>query len=239
LVVGDIFSQRINRDDFLQSLQLTAGLPWDSQIDLSVPYGFERTRTLNADSSETDTGKSGLGDVQLTLSHQFLHAHGSWPDLMASLRWKTDTGLDPYSSGAQSEVALGTGFNSYQASMTAVKVNDPLVFYTGVSYTWTAARVQPIGKVAPADTLGLQLGMTLALNLDASIYFGYSQSFAASTRVDGVVVPDSYLSVGVFSVGVNYALGKSTTLVVDLGIGVTTDAPNLQLNVELPILFGL
>ena len=238
LVVGSIFSQRINRDDLLQSMQLTAGLPWDSQIDVSVPYGFEWTRTAEADNQQIDSRVSGIGDAQLTVSHQILHAHGSWPDLMASLRWKSDTGADPYAVGAQSEVGLGTGFNSYQASVTAITVNDPLVFYTTASYTWTAPRRQSIGRVSPGASAGIQLGMTVALNLDASMYFGYSQSFTESTHLNGTKVPNSYLSVGMLTIGVNYALGRDTTLVTNLGIGLTADAPDVQLNVQVPVLFG-
>lgn len=238
LVVGNIFSQRINRDDLLQSMQLTAGLPWDSQIDVSVPYGIEWTRTAEAGNKQIDSRVSGIGDAQLTVSHQILHAHGSWPDLMASLRWKTDTGVDPYAAGAQSEVALGTGFNSYQASVTAITINDPLVFYTTASYTWTAPRRQSIGRVSPGASAGVQLGMTVALNLDASMYFGYSQSFTESTRLNGITVPNSYLSVGTLTIGVNYALSRDATLVTNLGVGLTADAPDVQLDVQVPVLFG-
>ena len=238
LVVGDIFSQRINRDDYLISAQLRAGLPWESQIGVRVPYGIENERTFEADNTETSSHHAGLGDVQLTLSHQFVHAHGSWPDVMGSVRWKSASGRDPYRADAEGEVALGTGFNSYEASVTAVTVNDPVVFYNTASYTWTPSLDKHIGRVAPGDSYGVQLGMTLALNIDASIYFGYGQSFTRHTRVNGIKVPNSYLSVGTLSTGVNYVLGKDTTLSVNLDIGLTHDAPDLQFDLALPILFG-
>src|SRR5688500_7508179 len=67
------------------ALSLRAGLPWDSQIQLRVPYAHVST----SGGSET-----ALGDVDLSASKQFKPEGRSLPSLVGSLSWHARTGKD-------------------------------------------------------------------------------------------------------------------------------------------------
>src|ERR1051326_8270182 len=64
LVVGNIVSDRVRRQVALSNLTTRLGLPWNFQLDVRTPYGYEQVRTVTADNKETSQRALGLGDVQ-------------------------------------------------------------------------------------------------------------------------------------------------------------------------------
>jgi len=237
LVVGDIFSERVRRDSFLASMTLRMGLPWDFQAEAMLPYRFERQMVLTADNKEINEDVDGFGDLELALSRQLYRSTGEVPDILASIRWKTRTGTDPYRPGAQDTLSTGTGFDSFQGTLTAVKVVDPVVLFGSLSYTYNAKGVKPVGVIKPGDSYGAQLGMAIALNLYTSISFSYDQRFTEHTTIDGSDVPGTYLTTGTFSTGMTYSLSDAASIDVSIGVGLTQDAPDVQFNLSAPIRF--
>jgi hypothetical protein len=239
VTIGDIFSERVRKDAWSFSSSLRMGLPWDSQIEATIPYLYQSRNVLTADNEERTDDVHGIGDMQISLSHQFLRARGWLPDILGSLRWKTKTGSDPFRNGAEDELSLGTGFNSLQASFTAVKVSDPVVFIGGFSYTETFKEKKGIGLVNPGNTFGLQLGMAMALNLDTSINFGLDLYKTKRTTLNNVDVPGSSLTTGTFSLGLSHVMSEDISLDVGIGLGLTEDSPDFQVNFSLPVRFSV
>jgi len=239
LVVGDIFSERVRRDHFIASATLRAGLPWDMQLGVYVPYRYESLRVFTQDNQETDDSINGLGDVEVALSYQLPLKRGRFPDLIAGLRWKSKTAKDPFSPDTPQGLSLGTGFNSFEGTLMAVKVSDPVVFFGRLSFTYNAEEIKPVGEVDPGDSYGLQMGMALALNLDTSVNFSYDQRYTDSTDLNGQTVPGSYLTTGTFTTGISYVMDTHKSLDVSVGIGLTRDSPDVQVNFSLPIRFSL
>jgi len=237
LVIGDIFSERVRRQSVQSALSVRVGLPRDYQAEIRVPYGYQHLKKLSADSEETTQRGAGLGDIDLTLSHQFLRGSGSQPDLLGSFTWKTTTGSSPLKGG--DGLRFGSGYHSLRASMTAVKVTDPVVFYGSPSYTRSAPVTEEIGRFNPGNTFGLALGMAIALNLDTAISFGYEQHLTQASTLDGVDVPGSSISTGTFTIGSSYSLGQSVSMDFSLGIGLTADAPDMQMSVSVPFRLSL
>lgn len=233
LVVGDIVSERVRRDILLPAFTTRLGLPWGFQIDTRIPAGYELERTVTADQEEQRRSIFALGDIEFGFSRQLLRERGARPDLLASFRWKTVTGPDPFSL-ASTTPAPGTGFRSWQASLTAVKVRDPVVFFGGFSFTNNLAANKPIGRVNPGNPFGFQLGMALALNLESSISFGWDQRFTGRTSLDGGRVPGSFLSEGTLRIGSSYVVAPRRSVDVNLGIGLTRDVPDFQFSFALP-----
>lgn len=235
--IGDIFSERIRRDSWGLAATIRMGLPADYQLELRIPYGSEKRKILTADNLEINNSKSGVGDITLGISHQFVKSHGSWPDILGSFRFKSQTGGDPFQVGASDELSLGSGYDSYELSVTAVKVSDPVVFFGGLSYSTNSSEQKSIGKLKAGDSYGLQMGMALALNLDTSLSFGYDLRFTGRTKVNGIPVPGSYLNTSSLSVSVSNALTKNTSVDVSVGIGLTEDAPDVQFSLSFPVKF--
>jgi hypothetical protein len=251
LIVGDIVSERTQRDILLSSITTRLGLPHDFQLDVRVPYGYQSERTVTADNKKTSQRFLGLGDVEVGLTKQLKRGRGLGPDLLAGFRWKSTTGPDPYQP-TSTEAALGTGFQSLEGSLTAVKPSDPLVYFGSVSYTANLSATKQIqssdptnpnslttGYVNPGDTIGFQVGAALSVNPVASLNFALDQRFTRSTSLDGKSLPGTYLSEAVLQLGTAYVYAPGRSIELGLGIGLSRGAPDFQLSVNFPLRFSL
>jgi hypothetical protein len=233
LIVGDVVSERIRRDTMTAAATARVGLPWDMQAELRVPYIHDESSRLSASGEEEQLSRSGLGDIELALSRQLWSASDGGLDLLGTLRWKTTTGDDAFGASRE-QLALGSGFNSLSASMTAVSVLDPVVLFGGLSYTRTLADEKSEVRIAPGDAFGLQFGTALALNLDTSINFAFGQQFTRRTEVNGHELPGSYVNTGTLSIGLSRVLMSGTSFDTSLVIGLSEDSPDLQLAFSMP-----
>ena len=149
-------ADEVRRDTLEASLTLRAGLPFDSQLELDVPYRYSNestvTRVLFAARLEEERDASGFGDVSVGLAKTLLRERGWWPDLIGRVQWDTNTGK------TEDGISLGTGFHEIRGSLTAVKRQDPLVFVGGVSYETPFER----GGVDPGAKIGFSIGTVLA-----------------------------------------------------------------------------
>ena len=249
LVVGNIVSDRVRRQVALSTLTARMGLPWNFQLDVRTPYGYELVRDVTADSRETSQRAKGLGDVQVSLSHQLAREHGGLPDLLATASFKTKTGKDPFGLG-NNEIALGTGFYGAQGRITAVKSSDPMVFFGSLSYAYNVpagkmipdpnnAAQQILAHFEPGDTSGFQLGSIMAVNPETSLTVAWDQSFTRGTNVNGVRIPGSYLVGGTLRLGGSYIYSPGKIIDLSLGVGLTRDVPNIQFTVGMPLRFAL
>ncbi len=252
LVVGDITSERVRNDILLPTFTTLLGLPKNFQMDFTIPYGYQLQRTVAADNTQSSTSAFGLGDMQVGLSKQLTFEHGRVPDLLANARFKSRTGADAFNVGTSSEIALGTGFYGLQGNLTAVKTNDPLVFFGNLQYTenfaadHTVSANNPnnpsetmVGHFTPGSEAGFQLGSVLAINPETSFIMGWDQRFTRATQLNGVDVPASYLVEGTLRLGTSYLIAPGRTVDVNFGVGLTPDTPNLQFSVGFPFKAGL
>lgn len=236
LVVGEIISERVRRNIIIPAFTFRLGLPNDSQTEVRVPLRYESERTILADGSVRPKSAFGLGDLEFALSKHLMREKGAIPDILGSLRWKTPTGhSDTFGTEEDDDIALGTGFHGFQFMLTALKIRDPLALFGSVAYTANLSADKPQGRVNPGDTVGFNLGLALALNLETSINFGWEQRFTFRTSLDGADFPGSSLTVGTFNVGVTYNISSDVSLDLAINIGLTRDAPDLQATIALPI----
>ncbi|MBB5343665.1 transporter [Tunturibacter empetritectus] len=251
LVVGDIASERIREDYLLPNFTARLGLPHKLQGDVTIPYGYELIRTVDANNVQTSSSSFGLGDISAGISRQLTSEHGKIPDMLASVRFKSTTGKDPFNLQS-SQIALGTGFNSIQGNLTMAKSSDPVVFFGNLSYTanlkgdHTVSANDPnnpaatmVGHFNPGDAVGFQIGSILALNPEVSMTLGWDQRFTRSTTLNGVDIPASYLVEGTLRLGTSYVYAPGKTIDLSFGVGLTPDTPNLQFSVGVPFRMGL
>jgi hypothetical protein len=234
LVVGDIVSERLTRDINTLNLTFRLGLPWDSQAEIRIPYGHQSLRSYSADGSERELNDNGLGDIELTFAHQLYRGSGRWPDVVANLRWKSKSGPNPFSAD-EGDIFVGAGYSATSASVNVVKVIDPVVYFGGLSYTHNHSTQQEVGRFDPGDSWGFNIGMALALNLNNSLSFAYDQQFTKKSTLDDKVIPGSYASTGVFSIGTSFLLNDNWSMDLSLGVGVTEDSPDLLFTTSFPL----
>jgi hypothetical protein len=246
LVVGDIASQRTRQDYLLPNLTTRLGLPHKLQMDVSVPYGYELIRSVDATGAQTSKSNFGLGDISAGISRTLTTEHGKLPDMLANVRYKSTTGQDSFSL-TSSEVALGTGFQAIQGNLTMAKSSDPVVFFGNLSYTAnlpadhtisandpTNPNATTIGHFNPGSAAGFQIGSILALNPEVSMTVGWDQRFTRASQLNGTDIPASYLIEGTLRLGTSYVYAPGRTIDLSFGVGLTPDTPNLQFSVGLP-----
>jgi hypothetical protein len=129
--------------------------------------------------------------------------------------------------------------------LTVIYPTDPAVFFGSLSYLWNIERK---GVVIPGDTTQTEVdvdagdavefnfGMGLALNERASFSIGYDHTIYQKTKINGQVpVGELSAQLGTLLLGYSYKYSKRTTFNLSLGIGVTDEAPDVQLTLRVPV----
>jgi hypothetical protein len=221
----------LRRNDVEASVAVRVGLPASLQAEARLPYVWiDQNRATSGAVSESER-VSGWGDVELGLSKQLAAERRG--GLLGSLVWKSVTGHHELG-----RLSPGSGFPQLQAALTAVRREDPLVFFVTPSYTWVYKRERSGSDVDPGDAIGLRAGAVLAASPETSLRASFELSRFARARVAAVDVPGSDTTVGILELGLGTLLTRRTLLDVQLGIGVTPDAPDFRLRLGLPIRFG-
>jgi hypothetical protein len=234
--IPTVADQRLRNDQIRAAAALRVGLPWASQIELSVPYAWLRQSRTLGDGTHAVNADSGIGDVQLTLSHQLFREHGWRPDLTGAISYRFPTGEDPFRAQLAS-IAPGTGFRDLGVRLTALKSSDPLVFFTTLSYAHDFASDEPTGRIQNGDAVGLDLGAVLAVSPATSVTFGLSQLFRSRTQINGVGFPGTDTTASALQIGFDRVLTPKLLLDLTLGVGLTRDSPDYTLQISLPYRF--
>ena len=236
-VNGDTFvgEQEVERNEFETAATLRVGLPFDSQVEVGMPYNYvdEQVTTTVGGAPQTSNSESGhgFGDVNLGLAKTLLQeGTGWWPDVIARVTWDADTGKT-----RDKGVFLGGGFNELSGSLSAVKRQDPLAFVGTAFYEKTFEH----DNLEPGDELGFSLGTALAASPETSLSFFFNQTFADDTKLDGDTINGSDQVIGTFSMGAATILGRNVLLSITGEIGLTDDAPDYAIGASLPIRFDL
>lgn len=224
-------STAFRRDSFGPGLALRAGLPWRSQLELALPYVFEQRR-----SGSVSTDSSGFGDWSVGVSHQLLSESTSAPGLIGSINYHAATGRNTIFESS-TPVALGSGFDSVQAELTAMKRVDPLVFFGSYAFTHNFASNKNGIEVAPGNANGLRFGAILATSPGTSLRAAFNLILYNKTKFGGIARAGSDDPYGLLEFGGSAVLTDSMALDVLVGAGVTRNAPKYRISVALPIRF--
>lgn len=218
------------RNSFGPGLTLRTGLPWRSQVEVSLPYVFERIRDVGG-----STHSDGIGDLSLAASHQFLAERDNWPSLVGSLSYQSATGRNTsYEQGPL--VALGSGFPSLQASLIGLKRLDPLVFFGSLSATRFRERDKGGASIRPGNIYGLRFGTALATAPATSLRTAFSINVLDKTRINGAKVPTEDVN-AFLELGGSAVLTPSTAIDILFAAGLTHNTPDFRLMVSVPVRF--
>jgi hypothetical protein len=225
LVMG---SRRSRSNHLTAALDLRAGLPLDSQLEVSLPFNHVRASELDDFGNATSDNASGMGDISVGLARTLFRERGLRPDLVGRLTYNAGNGRQQ--SGM---VSFNGGFRELQAEVVALKRQDPLAFTASLFYS----KIFEEDSVKPGDGTGITLGATLAASPATSLQFAFSQIYRQKQELNGIGLRGSEQTYGVLTIGASSVLSRNTTLVSQFGIGVGNDAPNYSVSVRLPILF--
>lgn len=232
---GTVFAAETERNanSVTADLALRLGLPWDSQLELGIPYRFREIETVTnvgftpIDQS-TESG-GGAGDLRVGLA-KTLFREGLWrPDLVGRVTWDTNTGRT-----GDNGVALGGGFHELRGSLSAIKRQDPIAFVGDLAYQYAFENDQ----VQPGPTVSADFGSFIALSPETSLQLLLSGAYQDEIELSGSEIPGSDRVLGTFTAGGSILLAPGTLLNLSAGIGLTDDADDFSITLSLPIRFG-
>jgi hypothetical protein len=221
-------NQRNRQNEFIGNLDFRAGLPYSTQVELSVPSTHVKRTQVTDLSTTTSNSGSGIGDVRLGMAKTLTRESGWKPDLIGRLAYNFGNG-----KRQAGDVELGGGFRQVQGELVALKRQDPLAFVASTFYQKTFEK----DSIKPGDAAGFSLTALLAASPATSLQLGFSQIYRKKQEFNGVAIPGSDQTYAIASLGASSVLSRDLTLVTQLGIGLGNDAPKYSLTVALPILF--
>jgi len=231
--ISTVADQRLRSDAIRASATLRLGLPWSSQVELRVPYNALRQSRSLGDGRYVAQNGSGVGDLELSLSHVLAREHGWRPDLIGGISWQAPTGRSPLRVSVPA-VATGGGAHVVRGRLTAVKSVDPMVFFGTLSYTHSFSTREPFGRFQAGPSASLELGAVLAVSPETSLNLGLAQDFRGKAELDGISLNGTDGVASVVQFGVDRVLAPNLLLDVTLGVGLTREAPDYTFQVSTP-----
>ena len=225
----------IDRNEFAASLTGRVGLPWESQLEITVPYNVVEQQITNNLVSPAQLVSSGtghaFGDVFVDVAKTLLHERGWLPDLIGRIAYEIPTG-----PSSNNQVFLpNSDENRLIFSFTGLKRQDPLAFVAGLSYAHSFEE----NGFTPGDQLGFQTGVFLATSPETTLRAVLQQNFTQDFQLNDVTVEGSNTVQTLLTFGASSILGRGILLDLQAGIGLTKDAPDYTVVLSLPIRFGL
>jgi hypothetical protein len=226
--------QEVRGNIFNGNLSLRFGLPFDSQLEVGIPYRHVEQEVITERGfgarAKTEAHGSGFGDIDLGLAKGLLHERGWWPNLIGRVTWDTDSG-----ETSDDGLALGGGFNELQGSLTMTKRQDPLVFIGSVSYGTTFEK----DDINPGDQLGFSVGALLAASPETSLNIILNQTFVNELEVGDRALSGSDLVVGTLNFGASSIIGRGKFLGLTAGMGLTDNAPDYSVGISFAVPFNI
>lgn len=230
--LAQITAEDVKRNELEASLGFRVGLPALWQVELRLPFVWLHENRASGGTQSTSERVSGAGDVELGVAKQLLTERRGWPSVLASINWKTGTG-----DNEVGRLSAGSGFHQLQGAFTAVKRQDPLVFFGTLSYTAVLERTQDGREVDPGDAVGFKSGALLAASPETSLRAGFELSRSSRTKIAGSGIPGSDATVAMLELGFASLLSARTLFDLQFAIGLTPDSPDFQLRLSLPVRF--
>ena len=219
----------IQRNEFDTGFFFRAGLPFESQLELRLPARIVDQTTVVpaglANINEISRTGAALGDISVGIAKTLLSEDGWIPDLVGRFTWDSDSGKI-----ANNDVFMGTGFNEFQVSLTALKRQDPLAFTSRFDYQTTLKK----NGFDRGDQYSLSLGASLAASPYTSLSLSLQQIWRQKTKFSNINVAGSDDVQSIMNFGVATRVTRNLFLIVNGGIGLTDASPDYLISVSLP-----
>jgi hypothetical protein len=231
----EVFAGEVERniDSLSADLSLRLGLPWDSQLEIGLPY---RSRDVNAvtnlgftPTEASSESASSFGDLRIGLAKTLFRERIWRPDLVARLTWDTHTG-----ETRDNDISLGAGFHELRGSLTTIKRQDPIAFVGGLSYEHSFER----REIQPGPTVAASFGGVLALSPETSLRLFLSGAYQQKTELSGREIDGSDQSIASLVIGGSTLLAPGVLADLSAGIGLTDDADDFSITLSFPFRIG-
>lgn len=214
-------------------------------------------------SEQSVTGDPRIGDITFGVAYKFLDEAAGMPDGVLSVDVRAPTGKDPYgiklveTSGNDNlfvpeDLPTGNGVWGVTTGLSLVKTYDPAIVFGNIGYTYnledsfddisSQQGVKVPGKVKLGNTINFGLGVAFALNEKMSLALSFSELISQKSKIkpddgDWQSVDNSNYNAAYFNVGMTFAPTANMSIVPNLSIGLTPDAPDFSFSLKFPYYF--
>lgn len=241
-------------------LQLGVAVPYLMRQSTYESVGVQGSTTQASEQTVRNGGQ--IGDIAMLLNYELIGQGHAYPAIIWNNQLKAPTGRSPYGIQLQtqpqnnnlsfpSSLATGSGVWSYTTGLSFIQTTSPAILFGSLSYTYNFERHVPNinsqppsagGDVLAGNLIGIGFGTAFAVNDRMSLTFAYNDAISQETRLrpDGGAwqnVVGSNANAAALALGVSYALNSHTTFVTNVMVGLTKDAPNLQVSLKVPYAF--
>ncbi len=262
IAVGLIDIRQVKQHSIMASIGARYGVTDRLEVEARVPYrmrfDIQRSRPISIGASIDEVFNAsgyGLGDLEFAARYQFNSGAGGWPILVGNLLATAPTGKGPFDINYEraigvpgavfpTEVPTGSGFFSFEPSVTALYATDPAVFFANLAYNYNMSTKEKALdgsgdklKIDPGYGVGLTVGMGFGINERSSFNIGYSHRHIFDTKINGTRLRGSQLDIGQLLIGYAFKYSPQTTLNFSFSIGTTSDAQDVRLNFRVPMVF--
>ena len=255
--IGIINITESKRNTFTNSLGLRYGVTNRFEVDVKVPYvinqereTFEFLSTVPGSEQRSVSGQ-GLGDVEVAGSYQLNAGRGGWPFFVGAVRVKTRTGEGSFDI-QRDKAPTGSGFWGIEPSVTVIYPSDPGVLFANVGYVVNMQRDVNSRQddvffttVNPGNVLRTSFGLGIGLNERLSVNLGYKHDWVKGSQLSTRSADDPSapvtkresedFQVGALNFGLSYRVTPSIPVIVSVSAGVTSQAPDTEIGIRVPI----
>lgn len=245
-------------------LTLNAEVPW---IERKTVYQKGGAGGSAAAIAQESSSGGGLGDLSLSANVKLFAERERWPETVLTAGITAPTGREPYGVdwkvierddddfirfAVPGRQPTGNGVWQANVGLSMVKTADPAILFANVGYIYSHRAsfddldsnpdtINP-GDVKLGNVFYAGAGLAFAFNERTSLSLSYSGRFSAraKTRYRGgewMKVIGSDGNAGTLNLGMTYAINRRATLVTQLGVGLSPDAPDFSLTFKLPYAF--
>lgn len=267
IFLGRIDVSEIKSDVVTVNMTGRYGITDRIQIDFNAPFLYRNSNFFKGNVGGASAGSATadvsvgpeLGDVNLGVFYQVVPENAAWPDIVWNIRVKAPTGTNPYGIGTKKldngltvpeSLPSGNGVWALSSGFSFVKTVDPAILFANLNvfhnfvtdFNNIGGNTPTPGTIDLGNAYQFGFGMAFALNERLSMNFSYTQRFTETARqkAQGGMwqsITGSDANIATLNVGASFALSQQLTLVTNVGIGLTTDAPDVQLGFKLPYQF--
>jgi hypothetical protein len=224
----------INRNELFPAVDVRVGLPWESQIEMFLPWNFTEQQTTDVAVSPPQLASNrwgnAIGDLTIGGAKTILHENGWIPGLLGRVSYEIPTG--PQSANG---VPLVSGQDRLGVSLTALRRQDPLVFVGTGGYT----KAFTTNRINPGDQANFTVGTFLATSPETTLRGVFNQNFLQDVTVNGVTLKGSNSVQSIFTFGASSILGRGILIDLQGGIGLTNSSPKYTVILSSTWRFGL
>lgn len=224
----------VTRNEFFPAVDVRVGLPWESQIEMLLPWNFTEQQTTDVAVSPpqlvANRWGNAIGDLTIGGAKTILHENGWIPGLLGRVSYEIPTG--PSSANG---VPLLSGQDRLAFSLTALKRQDPLVFVATGGYT----KAFTANQINPGDQANFTFGTFLATSPETTLRGVLQQTFLQDVTVNGITFNGSNSVQSILTFGASSILGRGILVDLQAGIGLTNSSPKYTVILSSTWRFGV